>query len=139
MDSSALFSTCAKHKRPILWAAAASLLSGVVAIWALFAGLPARDELRNLGDTPQATTLYDIHNRPVFTIFREYRIDVPLVRVSPHLRTAIVAIEDQRFEGIRHRRPAHLRSGVGRPAGWAGSARGQHHHPAACQANFSHQ
>ena len=46
---------------------------------------------------PQATTLYDVHNRPVFTIFKEYRIEVPLARVSPHLRRAIVAFEDQRF------------------------------------------
>ena len=46
---------------------------------------------------PQASTLYDVHNRPVFTIFKEYRIEVPLSQVSPHLRKAIVAFEDQRF------------------------------------------
>jgi penicillin-binding protein 1A len=46
---------------------------------------------------PQATTLYDVHNQPVFTIFKEYRIEVPLARMSPHLRRAIVAFEDQRF------------------------------------------
>ncbi len=63
-----------------------------------FASLPGRDELRTLGEMPQATTLYDIHNRPVFTIFREYRIEIPLAQVSPHLRKAIVAFEDQRFE-----------------------------------------
>jgi penicillin-binding protein 1A len=67
-------------------------------VWTLFAGLPSRDELRLIGDMPQATTLYDIHNRPVFTIFREYRIEVPLAQVSPHLRKAIIAFEDQRFE-----------------------------------------
>jgi penicillin-binding protein 1A len=46
---------------------------------------------------PQATTLYDVHDRPVFTIFKEYRIEVPLSQISPHLRKAIVAFEDQRF------------------------------------------
>ena len=45
----------------------------------------------------QATTLYDVHDRPVFTIFKEYRIEVPLEAVSPNLRKAILAIEDQRF------------------------------------------
>lgn len=45
----------------------------------------------------QATTLYDIHDKPVFTIFKEYRIEVGLSHVSPHLRRAILAIEDQRF------------------------------------------
>ncbi len=67
-------------------------------MWAFVASLPGRDELRTLGEMPQATTLYDIHNRPVFTIFREYRIEMPLAQVSPHLRRAIVAFEDQRFE-----------------------------------------
>jgi penicillin-binding protein 1A len=69
----------------------------VATLWALTSGLPNRDELRNLGEMPQATTLYDVHNQPVFTIFKEYRIEVPLSRVSPHLRRAIVAFEDQRF------------------------------------------
>ena len=69
----------------------------VIGLWALLSGLPGREELRTLGEMPQATTLYDVHNRPVFTIFKEYRIEVPLSRVSPHLRRAIVAFEDQRF------------------------------------------
>jgi penicillin-binding protein 1A len=47
---------------------------------------------------PQASTLYDVNNRAVFTIFREYRIELPLARVSPHLRKAVIAFEDQRFE-----------------------------------------
>jgi len=69
----------------------------IIGLWALLAGLPNREELRMLGEMPQATTLYDVHNRPVFTIFKEYRIEVPLARVSPHLKKAIVAFEDQRF------------------------------------------
>ena len=87
-----------QNRRPILLAGWAIALAFIVFIWTLFASLPGRDELRNLGEMPQATTLYDIHNRPVFTIFKEYRIEVPLSRVSPHLRKAIVAFEDQRFE-----------------------------------------
>jgi 1A family penicillin-binding protein len=85
------------HRRPIAAAVGVVCLLFVGLIWALTAGLPNRDELRNLGEMPQATTLYDVHNKPVFTIFKEYRIEVPLARVSPHLRRAIVAFEDQRF------------------------------------------
>jgi len=86
------------HQRAVALSAGAMVLMFVIALSALFAGLPGRDELRALGEMPQATTLYDIHDRPVFTIFREYRIEVPLAQVSTHLRKAIVAFEDQRFE-----------------------------------------
>jgi penicillin-binding protein 1A len=87
-----------RHQRAVAIAAGALVLACVFGIWALFAGLPGREELRTLGEMPQATTLYDVHNRPVFTIFKEYRIEVPLEKISPHLRRAIVAFEDQRFE-----------------------------------------
>jgi penicillin-binding protein 1A len=87
-----------QHRRAVLVSAAALLIASVVGTWAFVASLPGRDELRTLGEMPQATTLYDIYNRPVFTIFREYRIEIPLAQVSPHLRKAIVAVEDQRFE-----------------------------------------
>src|SRR5687768_13427121 len=86
-----------RHRRPILISVGAACLLFVIGLWALFAGLPTRDELRTMGEMPQATTLYDVHQQPVFTIFKEYRIEVPLSRISPHLRRAIVAFEDQRF------------------------------------------
>jgi 1A family penicillin-binding protein len=85
------------HRRLVAAATGTVALMFVVGLWALLSGLPGRDELRMLGEMPQATTLYDVNSRPVFTIFREYRIEVPLARVSPHLRKAIVAFEDQRF------------------------------------------
>src|SRR6187431_754929 len=93
----ALQQRLALHWRPIAIGGAAVVLVFFAALWAVLSGLPGRDELRTLGEMPQASTLYDIHNRPVFTIFREYRIEVPLSRISPHLRKAIVAFEDQRF------------------------------------------
>ena len=86
------------HRRPIAAALGLVAVVFVVFLWALLSGLPGRDELRLLGQMPQATTLYDVQNRPVFTIFKEYRIEVPLARISPHLKKAIVAFEDQRFE-----------------------------------------
>jgi penicillin-binding protein 1A len=42
-------------------------------------------------------TLFDGHDQPAFTIFKEQRIDVPLAHVSPHLVKALISIEDQRF------------------------------------------
>src|SRR5688500_16573453 len=87
----------AMHRRAVVTSVSVVCLLFFTGLWALTSGLPGREELRTLGEMPQATTLYDVHNRPVFTIFKEYRIEVPLSRVSPHLRKAIVAFEDQRF------------------------------------------
>ncbi|HWP99276.1 MAG TPA: PBP1A family penicillin-binding protein, partial [Vicinamibacterales bacterium] len=86
----------------------ALLIATALATWALGAWLiwfaydvtvrlPGGDALRGIGDMAQATTIYDSRDRPVFTIFREQRIEIPLSRVSPHLVRAVVAVEDQRF------------------------------------------
>ncbi|MGH9331595.1 MAG: penicillin-binding protein 1A [Vicinamibacterales bacterium] len=86
----------------------ASLLAIAAGAWTLAAWiawfsyeitarLPGRDELAALGDMAQATTIFDAADRPVFTIFKEQRIEVPLDRISPHLRRAVIAVEDQRF------------------------------------------
>jgi 1A family penicillin-binding protein len=61
------------------------------------AGLPSRDAVAGLGDMAQATTIYDREDRPVFTFFREQRIEVPLARMSPNLIRAVISVEDQRF------------------------------------------
>jgi len=61
------------------------------------AGLPDDAAIAEVGAMSHATTIYDAHDRPVFAIFTEQRIAVPLSRVSPHLIAAIVALEDQRF------------------------------------------
>jgi 1A family penicillin-binding protein len=61
------------------------------------AGLPGRDALASIGDMAQATTIFDAAEQPVFTIFKEQRIEVPLARISPHLRRAVIVVEDQRF------------------------------------------
>lgn len=59
--------------------------------------LPSRDAIRTMGEMVQATTLYDVHDQPVFAIFKEQRIEVPLSKVSPAVIKAVTAIEDQRF------------------------------------------
>ena len=54
-----------------------------------------------MGNMAQATVLYDVADRPVFTIFKEQRIEVPLAQMSPNLVNAVLSVEDQRF--YRHR------------------------------------
>jgi 1A family penicillin-binding protein len=79
-----------------------------VAAWALFAyalwfawdirqSLPDAATLRSVGDMAQATTILDVDDRPVFTIFKEQRIEVPLEQLSPHMKAAVLSVEDQRF------------------------------------------
>jgi penicillin-binding protein 1A len=92
----------AAQRQPVLSkvavAVAALLLSGGVWLtYDVFSELPGRDGIRSLGNMAQATTLYDVSNRPVFTIFKEQRIEVPIAKISPHLLRAIVSIEDRRF------------------------------------------
>jgi penicillin-binding protein 1A len=86
-----------RHRRAILWVVSIFVMAAAGGVWVVARSLPGRDALQTLGDMSQATTLYDVHDRPVFTIFKEYRVEVPLSKVSPHLRRAIIAIEDQRF------------------------------------------
>lgn len=59
--------------------------------------LPGRNALTDLGDMAQSTTLFDAGDVPVFTIFKEQRIEIPLVQMSPNIRKAVIAVEDQRF------------------------------------------
>jgi penicillin-binding protein 1A len=59
--------------------------------------LPGPEALRGIGDMAQATTIYDASDRPVFTIFKEQRIEVPLQRMSPNLLKAVISVEDQRY------------------------------------------
>src|SRR5678815_1140382 len=63
----------------------------------LTSALPDKTEVRGLGEMAQATTIYDAGDNPVFTIFKEQRIEVPLERISPNLIKAVISVEDQRF------------------------------------------
>jgi penicillin-binding protein 1A len=60
-------------------------------------GLPEKEEVLGLGEMAQATTIYDAGDAPVFTIFKEQRLEVPFARISPNLIKAVVSVEDQRF------------------------------------------
>src|SRR5918995_930071 len=78
----------------IVWGAV-----GVSAWWIkdVVSGLPSARDVREIAVMARATTLYDVHGRTAFTIYKEQRIPVTLDRVSPHLVRAILAVEDQRF------------------------------------------
>jgi penicillin-binding protein 2D len=70
-------------------------------LWRLASEASAAAASFTLRTGAQATALYDINDRQVFTLFTERRVDVPLARVSPHLVAAVLAAEDKRF--YRHR------------------------------------
>lgn len=65
--------------------------------WDIRQSLPDRRALSSVGDMAQATTLFDQADQPVFTIFKEQRIEVPLEGIGRTLREAVVSVEDQRF------------------------------------------
>src|SRR5688572_2669807 len=71
--------------------------ASVAFVYAAVKALPDSEAVRTVGTMPHATTIVDVKGRHAFTIFQEQRLHVPLVRVSPHLVRAIVAVEDQRF------------------------------------------
>jgi penicillin-binding protein 1A len=62
------------------------------AVWVLRYGWAIRKLTRGVGDT----MFYDRGGRPWFRM-DEQRRDVPLARISQHLRHAVVAVEDHRF------------------------------------------
>jgi penicillin-binding protein 1A len=69
-----------------------------VAAYRLVSDLPTRDSIgSSITQMARSSVLYDVKGRPAFTIFKEQRIEVPLERMSPNLKNAILAVEDQRF------------------------------------------
>ena len=90
----------------------AALIAAVPVAWLLIVAvawfsydvthtLPGRREVRSMGNMAQATVLYDIADHPVFTIFKEQRIEVPLAQMSPNVVDAVLSVEDQRFYSHR--------------------------------------
>jgi penicillin-binding protein 1A len=82
-------------------ALACILLAGstalVLSAYEITADLPQKADIHGLGDMAQATTIFDANDKPVFTIFKEQRIEVPLEKISPNLIKAVISVEDQRF------------------------------------------
>lgn len=92
------------HRRPfvtllVVLAVFAWTVVGASAWWIkdVVTGLPSTRDVREIAVMARATTLYDVHGRTAFTIYKEQRIPVSIDRVSPLLVQAILAVEDQRF------------------------------------------
>ncbi len=80
--------------------------AGLSAAWLSYdvgIDLPERDEIAGIGQMDQATTIFDRHDKQIFTIFKEQRLEVRLTDVSPNVIKAVLSAEDQRFyahEGV---------------------------------------
>ncbi len=75
---------------------------------AVAAELDLADQLSNLVPRSQATVVMDRRGKPAFAYFAERRIEVPLEQISPHMLTAIVAVEDRRFYEHRGLDPVRI-------------------------------
>lgn len=99
----------ARHQRLGRWAWptwAVSLLLTVVAI-NLFLIVPGPGGIRSAAEMPISTLVYDHHDRPVFSIFKEHRTTVALKDIAPVVIQAVLAVEDDLFYshyGINMRR-----------------------------------
>ena len=99
-----------RHPNTVRSLAAAVVLVVVfssVFLYQVISELPGKDQLRELAETAEGTTVFDAHDRPVFSIPTQYRVEVELARMSPRLKNAVIAVEDARFyehdgiDGIR--------------------------------------
>ncbi len=63
----------------------------------IFDGVPDRSTLSQVTQMARSSVFYDHKGAPAFTISKEQRLEVPLDRMSPHLKQAVLAIEDQRY------------------------------------------
>ena len=84
----------------IVLMAMALVLAAGSSLWFVYdvtAGMPTKAQVRDLGEMAQSTTILDARDAPVFTIFKEQRIEIPFEKMSPTLIKAVIAVEDQRF------------------------------------------
>ena len=97
--TSFLESLRAMHASLGRWAIPAWVAAGAAVLLAtdLLVTTPDLREIGKLGEMARATTLYDAHGAPAFTVFKERRIQVPLDQISPDLVNAVLATEDARF------------------------------------------
>jgi 1A family penicillin-binding protein len=90
----------ARHPNALRGLTAAAALFVVVVgvfLYQVLSGLPGKEQLRELGETAEGTTVFDAKDRPVFSIPTQYRVEVELARISTHLKDAVIAVEDARF------------------------------------------
>ena len=82
----------------ILMASVAGIAAlGIVLAISVSVSLPDAGEIRQAAEADHVTTIFDAYDRPLLTVEKEERIDVPLGAVSPDLVHAVIAVEDERF------------------------------------------
>ena len=84
----------------IVLMALALVLTAGSSLWFVYdvtAGMPTKAQVRDLGEMAQSTTILDARDAPVFTIFKEQRLEIPFEKIAPILIDAVIAVEDQRF------------------------------------------
>ena len=89
-----------RHPNAVRALAVAAILFGVMIGWfgyQIISGLPGKDELGEIAEAAEGTTIFDTHDRPIFSIPTQHRIEIELARMSPHLKNAVIAVEDTRF------------------------------------------
>jgi penicillin-binding protein 1A len=79
--------------------AVASVAGSLWFLTGLRHGMPDESAVTRIGEMDQATHLYDASDTLAFTIYKEQRIEVPIVEVSQNLIQALIAVEDQHFYG----------------------------------------
>lgn len=77
-----------------VWAASAMVAA---ALFVLLFVVPGPGGIRSAANMPVSTLVYDLRDRPVFSIFKEHRTTVGLKDISPHMIRAVLAVEDERF------------------------------------------
>ncbi len=91
-------------------------------------------QLTAIAPRAQATLVMDRHGRPAFSFYSEQRTDVPIDRVSRHMRDAIVAVEDRRFYSHHGLDPVRIAKAAMAQRARRPHSRGRQHHHAAARA-----
>lgn len=92
--------TQALHSRLGRWAVPLWVTLGVAGIWLFVTLYSVPGGIRSAANMPVSTLVYDLRDRPVFSIFKEHRTTVRIQEISPHMIAAVLAVEDERF--FRH-------------------------------------
>src|SRR5688572_3757524 len=84
----------------------AAVLSLVVGVVVVGAGLAAKERSEaflalpqelEVPSPPQRSVILDARGNPIAWLWRENRADVPLAKVAPVMRQALIDVEDSRF------------------------------------------
>src|SRR5437764_364987 len=76
---------CRRDDPLFLGCLAVTALAVAAGIWFVHDALhdlPSAQNIRDMGNMSQATTLFDDHDRPAFTIYQERRLEIPLSEMS---------------------------------------------------------